>query len=361
MKQSIKKIGLWPHILYVSIIATIHISLQAEKTKRVAIADTHKKAIQTSKKNVSKDHSGAPNLKLSTASSSLKKQKKVTLTPRKKLYKTMVPQKEPKAAPIIEAKPTLALSQEETEYKEQLLKKTIQYMKEDELREAKKYAELIQSDKHLISQYIERLLILSNDQAEKQTLRFELANYYFDKQDMKKAGRLFREYIRLYPGCKRRDQAEYKEILSRFHARVLPPRDQRKTMKVLRLTNNYIDSANTQKRSYLKEIKEIQHTCQEDLFSYEYDIAYQYMIRKQFKAAETRLAYIRSELLSHLKEKEPMVLELEIAIAQQQTSKDHTDEITQKIATLQSHWPDYKPTLFAHAKTYKKPSAYKHA
>lgn len=357
MKQPTKIITIWAYLVHISLFALCTTSVYSKKVMQ--------KPLQTSgiKKETSTQTTKKPSQAVTTFTKtnqlSQKKNKVVELTPRKNLYKRMVPPKKPQAPPV--EIPQLALSPEEKEYKEQLIKKTIQYMNEDELREAKKYAELINGDKYLISQYIERLLILSNDQKEKQDLRFELANYYFDKQDMKKAASLFREYIRLYPGSPRRDEVEYKEILSRFHARFRPPRDQSKTAKVLRLATNYLENAKTQKRAYTKEIKELQHICQEDLFSHEYDIAYQYMIRKQFKAAETRLAYIRSELLSYLKEKEPIILELEIAIAQQQTPKDHTDEIKQKLTSLQSNWPMYKPTLFAYEKTYKKPALYKRA
>lgn len=247
-------------------------------------------------------------------------------------------------------KNTFAVSEQERKEGERFLGMGIDYMNSEQLRSAIVYGEKIKFDPYIIIRYIERLLRLSQDQLELQKLRYKFAYYHYEIKEFKKASDLFRQYLMLYPGCKRenRDEAERFEIICRFHSRLLPPRDQQETIKTLELVNRYLKVAQNEPRAYVKEIEGIQRTCYENLFDYEYDITYQYIIRQQYIAAQTRLAYIERELLPNIQEKKPLIIELEIVLAQYQQQEEQQKKAEQKLAKLKEQWPLFKPTLISY-------------
>ena len=121
----------------------------------------------------------------------------------KKLYKKTVIVKKKKP------EKKLVTTIERNPEKDRLLKKTIRDMTIEELLTAKEYATAL-GNKELVIKYIkERLIVEIKDPEQLRNLRLELADLYFEKEEMKKATHCYLEYIKFYPVSKSRHYAEY--------------------------------------------------------------------------------------------------------------------------------------------------------
>ena len=192
---------------------------------------------------------------------------------------------------------------------------------------------------------IQQLIALcndQNDQAEVQQLRLEIADLYFELGKLKDAAKFYREYVKLYPGSKERDYAEYKKILCNFYAQLQPPRDQTRTSKTVALTTAYLNQESDE-QAFRSDIAKIQSACYEDLFEHEKGIFQFYCKQHNYKAAETRLKNIKKQFETiHLFD--AVCLELELYLAQLQ--KNH-ELIAKKDAEIKAKFPTYTLTLAA--------------
>lgn len=214
--------------------------------------------------------------------------------------------------------------------KKSLLNKDPKELSTEELELAREYALTLKNKLYAIK-IIERLILVQTDPEKVRLHRLELANLYFDQQNLKEAGKLYREYVKLYPGSTDRDYAEYKAILCRFHARLKPPRDQSKTYKTLVLTKSYLGST-AHTRIYEKEVRDMQQQCYNDLFDYEKGIIEFHCYRKRYQAAQIRLETAKQEFLTYNKSLEPQFIDLEIYLAQQQNNQEKVAEKKQELA-----------------------------
>lgn len=192
---------------------------------------------------------------------------------------------------------------------------------------------------------IQQLIALcndQNDQAEVQQLRLEIADLYFEIGKLKDAAKFYREYVKLYPGSKERDYAEYKKILCNFYAQLQPPRDQTRTSKTVALTTAYLNQESDE-QAFRADIAKIQTACYEDLFEHEKGIFQFYCKQHNYKAAETRLKNIKKQFDTiHLFD--AVCLELELYLAQLQKNNEL---IAQKDAEIKAKFPTYTLTLAA--------------
>jgi outer membrane assembly lipoprotein YfiO len=192
---------------------------------------------------------------------------------------------------------------------------------------------------------IQQLIALcndQNDQAEVQQLRLEIADLYFEMGKLKDAAKFYREYVKLYPGSKERDYAEYKKILCNFYAQLQPPRDQTRTAKTVALTTSYLKQESDE-QAFRTDIAKIQTACYEDLFEHEKGIFQFYCKQHNFKAAETRLKNIKKQFDTiHLFD--AVCLELELYLAQLQKNDEL---IAKKDAEIKAKFPTYTLTLAA--------------
>ncbi|MGB8467442.1 MAG: tetratricopeptide repeat protein [Candidatus Babeliales bacterium] len=224
--------------------------------------------------------------------------------------------------------------------KDALIKKTIRDMTLDELRAAAEYAEKL-SFKEILIKYLERIVILSTNPEELCEARFALAELYFEQKDMKKAGKLYKEYAAFYPGTTRCDEAERKEILCKFYQRNAPPCDMTKTRKTITLANRYLEHSPRIHRAHRTEIETVRITCFHELFEYDAYVVNHYVHKKSFNAARTRLTNARQELLSYCADIEPHLLELEGIIAQ---AEGNQQLVATTLQTLKERFPAFQPT-----------------
>ena len=237
-------------------------------------------------------------------------------------------------------------SKEESKKEREILNKNIKDLSAQELR-TRLTVDTINGYHMDALKIIDQLIIVSTDQDEIQKLRIERADMYFDEGRIKEAARYYREYIKLYPGSKDRDYAEYKKILCNFYAQLMPPHDQTRTTKTIEMINSYL--AQEGEQIYRDEVKKIQTTCYNDLFEHEKGIFNFYAKQHNIKAAEARFKNIE-KLFASTKRFDAQCLELEAYLAH---LKGNVELLKEKTALLESTFPNYKPTLLASATQHK--------
>lgn len=239
-------------------------------------------------------------------------------------------------------------NQDETKREKEIQHKLVKDLNVEELRIrlAIDYARGYESDRQKI---IDQLIIMSTDQQEVQQLRLERADIYFDDGKMKEAARYYREYVKLYPGSKDRDYAEYKKILCNFYAQLVPPHDQTRTTKTLDMITAYLEQESLE-QAFRDEVKKIQTTCYNDLFEHEKGIFNFYAKQHNIKAAEARLKNIQKTFVPTGRF-DAQCLELEAYLAHLQ---GNTELLKEKTLLLESKFPGYSPTLLV-SNTQKKP------
>jgi len=232
---------------------------------------------------------------------------------------------------------TVKKAQHDNERK--VLRGNIKEMPLAELRERLKI-DLERSYQEDALQVIKQILLISTDQEELRELRLELADIYFDLGKMKEAGRLYREYVKLYPGSAEKDYAEYKKILCNFYAQIKPPRDQTRTSKTVDMTISYLNQS-PEGQAFREDVQKIQKVCHQDIFEHEKGIFLFYCKQNSLTAAQTRLANIKKHFAStHLFD--PECIELEAYLAQLQ---GNTELVMQKQLDIETKFPLYNPRL----------------
>lgn len=218
---------------------------------------------------------------------------------------------------------TVQSSQQSTSQKRTKVKKAIpapaelyRNIKElsfDELSKLKDYS-VATADKDLTIKVLEQMLTSSTDQSKLKELRLELADYYFEKGTINKAGKHYTNYITMYPGSDQREYAEYKSILCRFYATLDSDRDQTITKDTLRLTQEYLNKKEIYP-TYVQDVSNIQRQCCLKLYESEMQIVQFYMTQEKYNSAQKRLDYVKSNYLVLLEEKAEEIIQTEINLA----------------------------------------------
>lgn len=202
--------------------------------------------------------------------------------------------------------------------KKSLLRKNPKDLSIAELKKSIEYA-IQEKNLDFAIQCVEQLLLqdiaenhdVINEEFIRQ-LRLQLGDLYFDNNDMKKAARAYRIYIKFYPGNKKDlDYAKYKEILCRFYMCLKPPLDQTKTYRTLALANEYLEQPDNM---YKQEVSAIRRNCYEYIFEYEASIVVFNAKAKQ--PTQERLSDLKKELKPVINEFELKIIDLEIALAE---------------------------------------------
>ena len=111
-------------------------------------------------------------------------------------------------------------------------------MSYDELNKTKN--ELIAAKQYEVAiKYLQKMLALATDVQEIALIMIELADVYFDVGNLVKAGILYEEFSRLYPGNSRVEYAAYKSVLCSFYSMLSSDEIRQKQKKRWRLLNNF--------------------------------------------------------------------------------------------------------------------------
>jgi outer membrane assembly lipoprotein YfiO len=190
--------------------------------------------------------------------------------------------------------------------------KTIGTMTYPELKEAKE-RHTLEKDTQAAIVFIERMLKLCDDINEIADLMIELANLYYDQGNLERAGQIYIEFEKLYPGNVHAEYALYRSILCTFYGILTIDRDQTKTYETVELANKFL--SRTIFTQYQKEVRDIRKQCYQKLVESELNVCAFYLNRKSFKAVQNRLKNIRTALLSYVPEMEFHVLLCECELA----------------------------------------------
>lgn len=230
----------------------------------------------------------------------------------------------------------------------QVTKKPIPDMTFEQLNCAKEYAiQLGQLED--ATQYLERILIITEDQQVLKSGRLELADVYFDMGKFEQAGKMYGEYVIFYPGSTYREYAEYKAILCRFYQTLEHDRDQSKTKDTLDMIQAYLDESGS--KEYVHEIKNIQKLCYKKLVDQELYVVNFYTKKKSFEAAQHRINTVRNLYGKKIDDLEPQLLVWEIELAQRQAD---TQRVERKNKELINQFPHYAATTLAENEPKKK-------
>jgi outer membrane protein assembly factor BamD (BamD/ComL family) len=166
------------------------------------------------------------------------------------------------------------------------------------------------SEKEIAVKYIEKMMILCQDQRDLKDLRLELANLYFDLEDYEKSGKAYSDYVANYPNDMLTEFAAFREILCLDLRKTDPDRDQLMTKEAILKAKQFIK--NEQFRMYRKGVIDILQDSYRILLDNEIYIFRFYLnIRKNARAAEKRLDYIKKEVFPYIENSEKIEKELE--------------------------------------------------
>lgn len=214
-------------------------------------------------------------------------------------------------------------------------KLTIKEMDFDQLKEMKD-VRIAENDLHGAILYAEKLIPMCKDMHELKDLTLELANLLFKNGDKQKAGKLYAEFVKLYPGSDEVAEANYQAIVCSTAEILEPTRDQTATKETLELTEKFLARADVFD-NHIDEVIAVQKKCYEVLFNSEMGIIDFYLKKGKLVAVENRLKGLRNDFIPKLNTLEPRVMTMEIELAFKQ---NNLELATQKLALLHEKYPN---------------------
>ena len=189
--------------------------------------------------------------------------------------------------------------------------------------------------------YLARLSTETKSTKVVKNLKLELADIHFDRGALKVCAEGYQEFLKLYPGDKQAEYAQYKGLLSNFYAMLESDRDQTPTHNTIRLANSFLEKSEVYKQ-YNDDVRSILKTCHYALYDHEVVVFEYYMKKGSYKAAGTRLAAIKKGYQKKLPSTEPLNLHLEYRLASAQNKTAEAEKVHYKLA---SRFPKYSLKL----------------
>lgn len=197
--------------------------------------------------------------------------------------------------------------------------------------------------------YAEKMIPLCKDMHELKDLTLELADLLFDHGQLEKAGKIYQEFVKLYPGTSAIEHASYRSILCSFYGILEYDRDQTKTKETLDLTTAFLERSEifTEKHD---DVLDIQKKCYERLVDSEINVLQFYLNNDRFSAAQVRIDGLRKDYAPKMADLEPRLLTTEIMIAEKQGKTELAGQIR---LALQDNYPNFNAadTVIAQVKT----------
>lgn len=220
--------------------------------------------------------------------------------------------------------------------------KTVSTMPYDQLK-AKK--ELVVKDKDFFSaiKYLEEMIRICENHAEKQELMLELGQYWFDRKEYKQAQRLYKDFKDLYPGSDHIGLVMRREIECSFAQLLSYDRDQTLTQDVLKLCSEFMERKQVF-AEHVPAIVDIEKQCRQRLFEHEIGVAEFYLFRGNFIAAQKRIDIITKQFGGTSFVVEPHALDFKIRLAQ--ATNDNFSAMKYKVELAQKYPEDAKALPF---------------
>lgn len=146
--------------------------------------------------------------------------------------------------------------------------------------------------------FLDQLIKVCDDgfQEDKASYIVELADIYFAQGDYEEASKKYNEFLHVYPGNKAVEHASYRAVVCCSKGILSPDRDQTKTEETLALANKFLERGDMFK-AYRKEVEAIKQSCLQTLAASELNVGAFYVTMGDFKAAQQRIAHIKTEWL----------------------------------------------------------------
>jgi outer membrane assembly lipoprotein YfiO len=223
-------------------------------------------------------------------------------------------------------------------------KKTLRNMNFVEL-DAFKCKCLEQKDRYNAIRTLERMVPICTDLTKLKDILLELADLIFDDGKLESSGKMYREFVKYYPGNEKVEYALYKAVLCKYYTTLDPERDQSNTQETIELATKFLEREEIF-TTHSQEVKNMRTQCYQRLLESEVKIFDFYFNRGRYKSARTRLTNIRKDFLPIIPSCDPYLITLEIQLAEK--VKD-TSLIEIKQKELTEKFPDYQPTQLAKA------------
>jgi len=221
-------------------------------------------------------------------------------------------------------------------------KKTLRNMELAELETFKDKC-LVSNDRYNAIRTLERMVPICTDLEKLKSLLLELADLLFDDGKLEAAGKMYREFVKYYPGNIKVEYALYKAILCKFQVILDAERDQSNTRDTVELANKFLEREEIF-ITHAQEVRTIRAQCYERLLENEIKIFDFYINRGRYKSARTRLTNIRKEFIDLIPACDPYLITLEIDLAQHVKDMPLIEE---KQKELTQRFPDYQRTTLA--------------
>ena len=189
--------------------------------------------------------------------------------------------------------------------------------------------------------FLTRLMVLLKSTLVIKNLKLKIADINFDRGALKLAGQEYEEFLKLYPGDKKAEYAQYKGLLSNFYTMLSADRDQTPTLNTISLADAFLEK-NELYKQYNKDVQEIRTSCYYALYDNEVTIFEYYLKKGSNKAAETRLASLRKSYQTLLPDTEPKILHMEYRVA---LAKNEPVRAKNVYAKLEKKFPTYTQRL----------------
>ncbi|MBT3455682.1 outer membrane protein assembly factor BamD [bacterium] len=203
----------------------------------------------------------------------------------------------------------------------EVLRKSYKSLSDTELDEA---ILLYKQQKNLrmVARCLERKTSICSDTQKLKNLKLKLANTYFEKEDLEKAGTLYTEFALLYPGSTDTEEVEYRAILCHVYRLPDHDRDQSVTRQAILLAENFLQRKKLYKK-YTADVAKILKHCLEKLFDNEVEIFKFHANKKNLKAAEKRLDSIVKQFEKRLENTKEKIEELRYILAKNKDPKKY--------------------------------------
>ena len=222
-------------------------------------------------------------------------------------------------------------------------KKTLRNMNFAEL-EAFKEKCLAADDRYNAIRTLERMVPICTDLEKLKNILLELADLLFEDGRLEAAGKMYREFVKYYPGNEKVEYALYKAVVCKFYAILDAERDQSSTTDAVELANKFLEREEIF-ITYSEEVRTMRERCYTRLLESEISIYNFYCDRGRYKSAHTRIANIRKEFIPLLPACEPYLLTLEAQLAQHAKDKPLTLAKQKELAERFPHYQHQRENL----------------
>lgn len=206
----------------------------------------------------------------------------------------------------------------------------------EELEKAKN-ARMAEKNYDAALRYFESMKPQCTDLRKLHDLMVEYADLLWTMQDLDKAGKMYQEFVKLYPGSDRNEYASYRAIECNFKQIRDIDRDQSKTIETIELAQQFLERSSVFV-TYADQVQEIFIKCQEHLLASDIHVFHFYVHRGQLASAKKRLELIRTTFVPILPKREADILNLEWHFALEQNKSELA---ATKLAELTQKFPDF--------------------